>query len=293
VKIYLNRADVKRGAQLAVVLLLILQLGAGPAAASSQQGVQQRLSLVENYLNSDSAYRIASGGNQQALKFLKKAEQFLQQGLEALKESKLDQAAELADQSLRAYKAATDAARGKRAGNHSAAIKALSAEIETYYQAFMAALQEKGPSMSGLLNQGQYHRLMKQAQTAEQEGDGSTAQNRLNQVKIMVINALTKIRSNETVVYSKEFRTPADEYRYENGRYAEYASLTQNMLSKEELDGPKLNMLKSLQQKAESMKSKAESSAAAGDFTGAIQHMEEALKKLVQGLQLLGLPVSM
>ena len=264
-----------------------------PTAWSGQQNVAQRLALVENYLGSNSAMKIVEGGNPQAMAFLKKAELFLQQGFDALQDGKLDQAAEAADQSLRAYKAASDAARGKRSGDKSAVIKALSSEIETYHQAFMAALQEKGPSMSGLLNQGQYKRLMTQAKEAEASGDGAGAESRLNQAKIMVINALTKIRSNETVVYSKEFRTPADEYRYENGRYAEYAALTDKLLAETELESSKLKMLKMLQGKAEDRKSEAEASAAAGDFNGAITHMEEALKKLVQGLQLLGLPVSL
>lgn len=291
-KIFLTRALVAKALPLLGALLL-LPLWSAAAADSSQQDIEQRLALVENYLGSNTAFNIVQGGNQQAIQFLKKAESFLQQGLDALQAGKLDQAAEAADQSIRAYKAASDAARGKRSGANSATIKALSAEIETYYQAFMAALQEKGPAMSGLLNQGQYKRLMEQAEAAEQEDDGATAVNRLNQAKIMVINALTKIRSNETVVYSKEFRTPADEYRYENGRYAEYATLTEKMLSEQDLEGPRLSMLKTLQQKAESMRSEAEASADAGDFNAAIDHMEEALKKLVQGLQLLGLPVSL
>ena len=279
--------------QLLVMLLLVGSVCGAAMAESSRQGVQQRLSLVESYLNSTTAAKIVQGDNPQAIQFLKKAEKLLQQGLESLETGELDQAAESADQSIRAYRAASQAARGKSSTSNSAATKALKAEIETYYQAFMAALREKGPSMAGLLNQGQYKRLMEQASEAEQQGDGATASNRLNQAKIMVINALTKIRSNETVVYSKEFRTPADEYRYENARYDEYTTLTEKMLSEKEIDGNKLNMLKSLQQRAETIRSEAESSAEAGDFKTAIAHMEEALKKLVQGLRLLGLPVSL
>ncbi len=280
---------------LLVCLLNLLILPVLQAAPDRGKAIQQRLSLAESYLNSNTAYNIADGDNQSARTFLQKARDYLEQAQAALKAGNLDLAAENADQSLRAYSAAGKAAKGgaQSKDQMSQVNKALRAEIDTYHQAFMSALREKGPSMSGLLDQSQVDALLGKASRADKSGDGRAANSALNQVKVMVVNALTKIRSNETVVYGLEFQTPADEYRYEGDRYKEYFNLTEKMLKQTGVDGPKLHMVKTLQAKGEELRDEAASKAAQGDFEAAISQMEAALKKLVQGLQIMGLPVSL
>jgi hypothetical protein len=277
-------------------LLYVLSTSALLAAPPDRsKAIQQRLSLSESYLNSNSAYNIADGDNQAAKQFLQKARDFLQKAQDALKAGNLDLAAENADQSLRAYSAAGKAAKGgaQSKDQKTQENKALRTEIDTYHQAFMAALREKGPSMSGLLDQRQVDELLQSASRAEKSGDSQAANNDLNRVKVMVVNALTKIRSNETVVYGLEFQTPADEYRYEGDRFGEYLNLTNKMIAQTQIDGPKLHMIKTLQAKGEALRDEAVSMAAKGDFESAITQMEAALKKLVQGLQVMGLPVSL
>ena len=280
-----------------VASLIGMTVMANIALSDEQQQrniVQRRLDLVERYLDSKTAIKISEGGNDQAKQFLTKAQQFFEQARKSMATGDLDQSAENADQSIRAFSAA--GAANTNRGNSSKQIinanKATRAEIDTYLQAFRAALAEKGPAMAGLLSQQQIADLMALAEKSQAVGDHKGAAASLNQAKQLVVVALTKIRSNETVVYTLEFQTPADEYRYEKERYQEYLSLGEQVMSDSELEQSRKLMFGKLREKSEQSHHEAVNLATQGDYEAAITQMEKALKKLVQGLQLLGLPVS-
>lgn len=257
--------------------------------------VQKRLDLVESYLNSKTALKISEGDNDQAKQFLAKAQQFFEQAGKSMATGDLDQSAENVDQSIRAFSAA-GAANTNRENSTEQIInanKATRSEIDAYLQAFRAVLAEKGPAMAGLLGQQQVADLMALAEKSQAAGDHKGAAASLNQAKQLIVVALTKIRSNETVVYTLEFQTPADEYRYETERYQEYLSLGEQIINGSELEQSRKLMFGKLREKSEQSHQEAVSLATRGDYEAAITQMEAALKKLVQGLQLLGLPVSL
>lgn len=256
--------------------------------------IERRLILTQNYLNSPSAARMTAGDNEEAKRLLDKAREYHDHARKALADGDLDTAADLADQSLRAYAAASAASRGagrsekQQAGEN----KGLRLEIETYLQAYLAAVREKGPTMAGLLNRKALDDLLARADRQQNAGDHQAANQSLRQGQQMVVTALTKIRSNETVVYTLEFQTPADEYRYERERYNEYLRLAQQVLASGQAGEAKTMMFDKVLQKGRDLNGQAEQLAGQGNFEAAIGRMEQALAKLVQGLQLLGVPVS-
>ncbi len=256
--------------------------------------VQKRLALAESYLNSNTASRLSESGNDEARQFLDKAKQFLDQAKKDLKAGNLDQATENADQSLRAFSAAgaADTKSKKTKGQLTGDNKAIRAEIDAYLQAFKSALAEKGPAMAGLLDQQQVDGLLARADKLQASGDPKAADSALNEAKQLIVVALTKIRSNETVVYTREFQTPADEYRYEQERYQEYVTLSKKVLENQQPEESKMKMVEILQAKSEEHYQQAVMLAGQGDYEDAIKQMENGRKKLVQLLQLLGVPVS-
>lgn len=256
--------------------------------------VEKRLELAENYLNSYEADTIREGNNHGAKQFLLTAQHFLVQARIDFKEGRLNVTAENTDQSISAFLVATElyANSGKSSQKISSENKAIKTEIDAYLNSFRSALAEKGPSMAGLLDQQEIADLIATAEKLQLAGDHKSATSMLNQAKQLIVVALTKIRSNETVVYSHEFQTPADEYRYERDRYKEYVALSQQILSQGQLKQSRQLMFDKLWERSEQFNQQAIDLASKGDHETAIIQMEAALKKLVQGLQFLGVPVS-
>jgi HEPN domain-containing protein len=281
-----------------VIGLVCLTFNVDTAAAEAQKEsgmVKKRLELAESYLNSKTASKISEGNSEEARQFLARAHQFLDQARKDLETGNLDQAAENADQSIRAFTAAgaANAKSGKSSEQSTVDNTAIRTEIDGYLQSFRDALAEKGPAMAGLLDQQQVADLLAQAEKLKANGDQQSSTTVLNQAKQLVVAALTKIRSNETVVYALEFQTPADEYRYETERYQEYVNLSQKVLDNSELEESRKIMFDQLKGKSEQFNQQASDLAGKGDYEAAIAQMEEALKKMVQALQLLGVQLSL
>jgi len=266
----------------------------GTAAAAGERDlraeIEQRINLTRSYLESKAATKIDETGNSQSRQLLQKSRELLQQAITELEQGSLEAAQEKANLSLQTFTAA-GAARMKKtvsAEAQTAQIGAIRAEIDAYLDSFTAALAEKGPSMAGLLDRQYIVDLMAGAEQAQSVGDYAGARSALNQAKQLTVAALIKIRNNETVVYSVEFQTPADEFRYERERYREYTALGQKLLDSGELEASRLRMFEQLQNHGERLNQEALSLAGEGDFETAISRMELAVEKLVQGLRLLG-----
>lgn len=287
---------------IATAILMAVALivpAAGTAAAASdpalREQIAQKIALTSNYLESSTAKKIAESENPQARSMLEKSRELLEQAIEALDDGKLLAAQDKVNLSLQSFTAAGTANLQKAPDPEAAGreLRSLRAEIDSYLQAFTAALAEKGPSMAGLLDRQHVDGLMASAQQAESIEDYANARAALSRAKQAVVDALIKIRHNETVVYSVEFQTPADEFRYESDRYREYTALGQKLIDSGELEVSRTRMYENLKNAGDSLADEAAELAGAGDYQTAIARMETAVRKLVQGLQLLGVPLSM
>jgi hypothetical protein len=249
-------------------LLLAISLslaGQDTDAAETQpdlrNGVEQRIKLTQSYLASKTAQKIAETGNSQARQLLQKARELLAQA-----------SAQLA--------ASTE--------NLALEVGSIRNEIDAYLESFTQALSEKGPSMAGLLDRQYVADLLSRAEQSQSLGEFDTARSALNQAKQLVVAALIKIRNNETVVYTVEFQTPADEFRYERERYQEYTALGQKLLDSGELETSRVLLFEQLKKNGERLSQEALALAGKGDYPDAINRMEMAVNKLIQGLRLLG-----
>ncbi len=278
--------------------LVIATTSAQAAATSEQaqrQSVEQGITLVQNYLKSKTAEKITASGTVAARRLLARANDLLEQALAHLAQGNLDAAQAGLDQSIQSFSAAAvaNAKPAKSNPENSVRIRETRAEIDAYLESFRAALAEKGPAMAGLLEQQHLQDLLAQAEQAQATGDFRTAESELNQAKQMVVTALIKIRNNETVVYSVEFQTPADEFRYERERFLDYVALGQKVLNNGTLEQSRKKMFDQLHDKGNQFSREAMMLAGEGDYESAIERMEDAVRKMVQGLKLLGVQLSM
>lgn len=260
-----------------------------------RDGIRMRMKMTESYLNSKTATRITESGDEEAIGLLQKARQHLDKGREELEQGNLDSAKEQLSLSIQTFTAAGAANSGKKDPGKKLAseVSSLQSEIDAYLASFRTALEEKGPSMSGLLDQQYVESLLASAKQSQSSEDYKSAISNLNKAKNLIVDALIKIRNNETVVYTVEFQTPADEFRYEQERFNEYVSLSDTILEKDEVSEGKVKLFKMQKQAGYQISEEAEALASQGDFESAITRMEDAVKKMVQGLRLLGIQLSM
>ena len=110
---------------------------------------------------------------------------------------------------------------------------------------------------------------------------------------VMVVAALVEVRNNETLVYRAEFQTPADEFVYEQHRYLEYVKLGQHVLDNGDFDANRIKLFRQLSDAGSELSREAILRVEEGDYGSGINRMQAATGKVVQGLQLLGIPLSM
>ncbi|UCH48772.1 MAG: hypothetical protein JSU95_02925 [Betaproteobacteria bacterium] len=277
-------------------MLAVLACAATAAdEAALRESIQQQINLTQSYLGSEMAGKIAASPNARARQLLEEAKEFLARGRRDFEQGNLEAAKKNISLALRRFTAAGTAnTRSEdQAPKLSREIESTRAEIDSYLVSFNSALAEKGPSMAGLLDQQYVADLLVRAEQMRSNGDYESAKSLLDEARQNVVMALVKIRSNETVVYSLEFQTPADEFRYESERFREYQMLGRKVLSDGDFAQSRIKLFEQLRQQGEELSQEASALASRGDYATAISRMEEAVKKIVRGLRVLGVPLSM
>lgn len=282
-----------------MLIALLLTASPGPAAKADETAqrnrIEQRIKLTQSYLGSKTAARIDASANGEARQLLGEARELFTRGQQEFARDNLDEAQQNLDLALQRFTAAgTALSRGAgEAQKLAGEIESIRSEVDAYLDSFNTALAEKGPSMAGLLDQQYLSELLARAEQSRTDGDYRSAKSLLDEARQNVVTALVKIRNNETVVYTVEFQTPADEFRYESERYREYRMLGEKVLNEGEFAESRVKLFEQLWQSGDRISQEATAIAGEGDYATAIGRMEEAVKKLVQGLRMLGIPLSM
>lgn len=160
----------------------------------------------------------------------------------------------------------------------------LRTEIEGYRQAL--------PADRAADTLAKVQQLLAAASRHSEAGDHGAARELLQEARNLVIQALTQTRNRETVVYSREFRTAADEYRFEAERFDTYARLMEKVLAERPPPGSMGEAIAKARRKAVALKEDAHDLADRGDWKEAIAAMDEANSTLARWLSMMGLPVA-
>lgn len=283
-------------------VLSLLALGAwlagAPAAHAAEvnrgDAIQRKMALVEHYINSPAVERIQASGHEAAIALIGEARQKRDQGRSLLGAGDLDGADLAFTEALRAISAASTAAKG-RASEPDDAVRqrneALRAEIRDYRQSFIDGLREKGPAAAGLLDLDRLDGLVREADALTRQRRHADAARYLNDAHHLVVVALTQLRQDETVVHRLDFRTPADEYRYETERHGGLMRIAQQMVTQGAATGPQASMVERFLRHANDLHADARTQAAGGNHERAIKLMEDANREAIRALNAMGLNV--
>ena len=132
--------------------------------------------------------------------------------------------------------------------------------------------------------------MITDAKAMAETDDYAGANSLLSQAYEKTVTAVALARDNQTIVYSLNFETAADEYAYEVRRFDGNRMVVDMMLEKRKV-GSLSELVTKYVADAEGVRESAEADAAAGNYEVAVEKMEEADKHLKRALRLLGIQV--
>lgn len=159
----------------------------------------------------------------------------------------------------------------------------LRTEVEGYLRSLPASAADQA---------AEARRLLARANELQADGQSDAARERIMEAREIAIQAVATSRGGETVVYSKEFRTPRDEYRYVREQHATYAQLFDEVMARKGSSGDTSGDPQRAYQRARSMIERAEQLASRGDWEEASAMAANANRELGEELKKLGLPIS-
>ncbi|HEY5764167.1 MAG TPA: hypothetical protein VIS73_13245 [Rhodocyclaceae bacterium] len=282
---------------LARALLLSVALAFAGAAAAQGGGdsdaqrrlLEQKLRLVEMLLKSPAAQ--AREG--EAAASVAEGREALARARTALSEARLDEAATLADQALKSVSAASR--RGASAPLSESAQRKSLDDLGSQLASYRSSIVELGqdPKLGDAARD-----LLTRIDSARDESNRLAADGQLGDANRtlaaayrLAVEEISRLRQGQEVVMSLKFDSPADEYAYDQRRFASNEILVEQMVAQGKADGGRQMLVDKFSADARRIRDEAEGLAAAGDHPGAVVLMEKAVGQLNRALQTMGVPV--
>ena len=278
-----------------IILVACANLALAADEKQSRAKIESKILLIQKYLDSGAAVEIKESESDEANELLIRTRELAAKAVADLDEGKLEAASAAVDQSIKLFSAAAASTRQKKQSNQEILIEieSVRAEIDAYMESYQAALAARGAAADGPLDQVRLVGMLTKAQKLRSNGDLESARAILLETRKLVVAALVEVRNNETLVYRVEFKTPADEFLYEQRRYLEYVKLGQHVLENGDFDVNRIRLFKQLSDAGDGLSREAIARVEEDDYASGINGMQAATNKVVKGLQLLGIPLSM
>lgn len=113
-----------------------------------------------------------------------------------------------------------------------------------------------------------------------------------NEANRLIVEAIVRLRSGDTVVVSLTFDSPMEEYAYEQRRFeSNEVMVAMNIDEGRAVEPPKRKVVDDHLGEGRRLRAQAEKSAQIGKYPEAVRAMEAASGKLIKALQAMGVPV--
>jgi hypothetical protein len=269
---------------------------ARPAQTEDQKRklIEQKIALVENLLNAPAAKQAERGADADARALFMKAQQALEGGKTALRESRFDDAGGSADQALRMASALS---RRLSSGGSALSDSALRKNMEDLaeqlaaYRRSLVDLSREGRSKAaaaGLLSN--LDASSEEARKLAAAGRIADAGRKLAEAYRLTVDGLARLRAGEEVVLTLKLETPADEFNYEHRRFLSNETIAGMMVREGRAGGDRAKLVETFLSAGRALKADAEALARGGNHREAIPLMERANTQLNRALQAMGVP---
>lgn len=277
---------------LAVCLAVLTHSPWASADDAKQRLIEQKIKLLESLLNSPSARGAAYGTEAESALLVEQGRQAIEAARQSAAQGQYEAAGQSLDGAMRAVSQASRKLKASGSLTESAQQKTYADQSEQVatYRASLAQMADGGnaeakKALSHLDGQVAEARLL---QASNRLGD---ANRRLAEAYRYATEEITRLRQGQEVVMTLNFSSPAEEYAYEEKRYASNASMVDMMINEGKAEGGRRMLVDRFVSEADRLKREAMKQADAGDFKGAVGTMERAGGQLIKALQSMGVPV--
>ena len=257
----------------ATAVALAMMAFAAQAAGVERDLLPQKFRFVDQLIE---RARAVGGPLDEALRLRGAAEAAMQAGRGAEADQALSGALRLlASQNLSAGPngAVAQAENRRRYGE-------LAEGIGVYREALGEAVRLKGTSIATMVDMPKVEALVAQARQLADSGKHREALGPLLDAHGKLEQAVVRLRSNDTVVYSRVFRTPQDELRFETARFDGNRQLIARALGSQ-LPAPQRARLIAAEAEAVKLAEAAQAQSKAGDVKAAIRSVEQASGRIL------------
>jgi hypothetical protein len=285
------------GRWVSATVLAIALAFAAPAVAQTAESadaqrrlLEQKLRLVDMLLKSPAAQ--AREG--EAAAGLAAGREALAQARAAIEAGNLDEAAAQTDRALKSVSAASRRGGPAAPLSESAQRKSLEdlgSQLASYRTSIVELAQDPkvGEPARALLARIDAARDEAGRQAAT--GQLGDANRTLAGAYRLAVEEIARLRQGQEVVMSLKFDSPADEYAYEQRRFASNDILVEQMVAQGKAEGGRQALVDKFSADARRTRDEAEALAASGDHQAAVARMEQAVGHLNRALQTMGVPV--
>ena len=275
----------------------IAQLDAGKSgkakSAVSEQQVKQKLMYAQMLIKGDSAKRIDASKNVKAKELLAQARAQADEAAKKLAAGENDEALSLADSSLKTMSGASsmvpsEAVLKERMARYNELLEGVHNFQLSHQENYDRVLKKKGKEAAVDYDRPQVAELLKKAAQAAQSEDYTAANSILSQAQKIVTHAIHGMLDSQTITYDLNFESPADEYKYELGRYKSYEELVPIAIEEKKPAQGAVMLMDNFVKKGRSMRTDADNTAAKGDYPRAIAMIQMATEEIRRALRLAG-----
>jgi hypothetical protein len=260
----------------------------GADAEQRKRLIEQKMKLVELLVNAPAAQGPAAG------EAAERSRTQLANARQAVAAGNLDGAAQMLDEALRGLSRSNSRGAGDGGLSESAQRKQndeLREQIRTYRGAIKDLEKDSRQATAARKLLVRVDALTGEGESLAGEGRIGDAGRKFAEANKLAVEELSRLRAGQEVVLALKFETPADEYAYEQRRYASAEVLVASMLAEGRGEGDKRSQIDAWAGEARQLKGEAEALAAGQKHRQAIPVMEKAIAVLNRALQIMGVPV--
>jgi len=283
-------------------LSMIALLLAGSVLAQAPAGddpkrrlLEQKIKLMETLINSPAAKGAAYGREAESALLVEQGKASLDAARNALAENRFDDAAKLLDEALKSASSASRKLSTDGAGLSDSALRKsladLGEQVATYRLSIVELTRDAkaGAAAKALLDRIDI--LSAEAKQLAAGGRLGEANKKLADAYKLAVEEISRLRAGQEVVLALKFDTPADEYAYEQKRFASSEIMVEMMIGEGRAEGDQRRLVDGFVGEGRRMKTQAESHAQGGRYREAVAAMEKASTQLNRALQSMGVPV--
>jgi hypothetical protein len=264
-----------------------------PSPEQQRRLIEQKISLVQTLLASPAAKSAESSDDAEARNLMESARQAFERGKAALTQNRLNDAGTSADEALKSVSALS-----RRVGSGGPAlvesaqkknIEDLQAQLAAYRESLVDLTREPKTARDAQKLVATIDEAREEARRLAESRRLADAARKLGDAYRATVEGLSRLRNGQQVVLSLNFATPADEFSYEQRRYASSETMVDMMVREGRAEGGRRGALDEFLSQGRKLRNEAEQHARTGNFKEAIAVMEKANVQMTRALQALGL----